>query len=127
MIVSLETRIFGENARRTITDLLNKAPRLDPTAIGDKYSNFETKLRQMESKDEINEYENEAIRLIKELRPIRDKLSELVILANEISDDENNSTEIQEKRKKVLNLIFDLEKYTDENADELTKSVYNLV
>jgi len=123
-IEKLRTTIFGEEVILTIEGILAEKPKMEPTELGNEFADFRIKVRQMKTKEEMNDYENLAIIRGNPTRRIRAKLRELIDSANEILDANNKSPEVQEKRENVLNLIFDLEKFTDRNADELTKSVY---
>jgi len=124
VIENLRIRIVGEESINTISQILSVPPRLEAVELGNEYAGYATKLRNMKTIKEINDYENKALVLDNTIRPIRAKLNRLVDSAKEIIDTNNNSPEVQKKRENVLNLIFELEKFADPNADELTKSVY---
>ncbi|CAJ0841064.1 22220_t:CDS:10 [Entrophospora sp. SA101] len=113
VVENLETRIRGEEAIRLVKGVLDKAPRLQASDLGNEYRDYANKFRQMKTKEEINKKENEAFELAASIRPIRAHFNELLKSADEILDPNNNSREVQEKRQKVLNLIFDLEKFRD--------------
>jgi hypothetical protein len=129
LIRELQIKIRIEEAIESITRALNREPRLDSFDLGDKFKNFISTLRQMNDLKKINEYENEALVLSstsQQVRSIRANLIKLIKSANQILNSSDNSPEAESNRKRVQDILKELEKFSNSTlqADELTWRAY---